>query len=450
MQHQTLDPTIKMSMYKTFSMITRSIILIALCSISLAEAKINIYIGNILADIQIQGNHRTKDLVIYRELLIQKDRILTKADIDESRQRLKNLRIFSTVTFEFAPLPDERVLLIIHVAERWTTIPIIKAGSGGGTRFFTIGGYDINSFGRYWELGGQYEQLNGKNSGVTWFRNPRLFNQRLLFGYDLWFVTHSYELFDQAGKLASAFSVNKNRIHLFIKKELTNWFELGVGLDYVDQQVGNFGLNDAQKQANTASAFVFSANTRQNYLEFDTRLGRLNYDSFLVSGKQLDLKLQYASTSLGSTLSSFRALVQSKIFTTIGQNQTLGVNFVIGHTNSSVLQDQFYVGGLLEVRGFNDGEFSGSNYWQTNLEYRAATFRSKWLVLQNIAFIDIGNVADSFSDVVVNKDRPFYSIGTGIRLLSPKVYRLNIRIDIAKTFGRRDTMGVSLGLQQFF
>lgn len=408
--------------------------------------------GHKVLSIAVEGNTRTKDYVITRELEFSKGDILTKANYQESLRRLRNLRIFTQVNFRFKVSKQKKtVKVIVRIEERWTTLPILKGGDAGGTQFITVGAFDINFLGRYWEIGAQYESLNGEPAGVTWFRNPRLFGQRLLFGYDLWFVNRNRELFDNdSTDPTRAFSLSKNRYHFFLKKELAWWLEPGLGIDYVQETVDQSLLDGEQQSKNSALGFNPSFESEQLFAELTLRLGRLNYNNYLVDGFQSDITFRTAQESLLSDSSETQITVQNRWFFELPHQQNVGLNFHLGSTDSRLLQNQFYVGGLSEVRGFTDGQFTGNNFWQANAEYRVPSYRSFLLVLQHVLFYDIGNTSNSLDRLFSNDETPFQSIGTGVRFISPKVFRFNLRIDVAKSFGRVGDESIALGLQQFF
>lgn len=414
-------------------------------------------VGRYLNDIQVHGNTRTKAYVILRELEFKKGDLLTEALIAESKRRLLNLRIFTSVDFSYQFLTQKKsgkkfVNLTITVQERWTTLPILKAGDAGGTQFYTIGVYDINFLGRYLEIGAQYESLNGEPAGVTWFRNPRLFGERLLFGYDLWFINRNRELFDQAGSIDStaAFSLEKNRYHFFLKKELAWWLELGIGLDLLQEEVNQDNLDDEQRAQNAQVGFDPTDESEQLFLEFTLRLGRLNFDNYLIEGFQTDIEFKTAQEGLLTDQSESRWTIQSRNFWKLPHLQNIGLNLKIGQTDTTLLQNEFFVGGLSEVRGFEDGQFRGNAFWQANAEYRVPSWTSPNFVLQHVFFYDVGNAGEKFSELFDETEESFHSLGTGVRLISPKVFRFNLRMDIAKTFGREGDSAFSIGLQQFF
>jgi outer membrane protein assembly factor BamA len=135
----------------------------------------------IIESIEIHGNSKTKVEVIERELDFRaKDRVCD-SQVAEGVQRLRNMGLFSSVEHRINQLDSatkDRVNVNVSVTEKWTTIPILKFNSGGGVTQYSLGTYDPNLFGEFIEAGAQYESLAGAGSGVAWFKNPRLFDQR--------------------------------------------------------------------------------------------------------------------------------------------------------------------------------------------------------------------------------------------------------------------------------
>lgn len=130
----------------------------------------------LITSVVVTGNSKTRPGIINRELDFTQGDKFSEASIKRSEQKLKNLRIFEDVSIQYRPGPDKGVQVQVNASDRWTVIPIPKITGGGGSRLFTVGVYDVNSFGQFLEVGAQYQNLNGKNGGVLWFRNPRLLN----------------------------------------------------------------------------------------------------------------------------------------------------------------------------------------------------------------------------------------------------------------------------------
>ncbi len=184
-----------------------------------------------IAAIDFEGLSSTDLDVVERELLLHEGDALQEDALQESIQRLKNLRIFSAVTERVEPLDDGRVRLVITVAEKWTLLPIARGGGGGGSTFFILGAYDINTAGRYLEVGGQYQNLNGSHSGVLWFRDPRFLNERLLLSTDVWSLAQIRRLYTPEGQLEGAWTLDRLKVNLGLQSELHRLLRVGVGAE---------------------------------------------------------------------------------------------------------------------------------------------------------------------------------------------------------------------------
>jgi len=406
--------------------------------------------GKTVSSISISGNKKTKDKIILRELLIDENQPLNIENAQTSLQRLKNLRIFERVDFVYVENADQTIDVQITIKDRWTIIPIIKVGGGGGSTFYTVGTYDVNTMGKYLETGGQYQNVNGKNGGVVWFRNPRFLNKRLLLGMDIWHFMLNQPTYDLNGDLYGTYNNTKNRIHLFTKFEINTGLFFGAGLDIVEDKFDDFGLTDEQEIANNKVSFELPEDTKQNFVELNGQLGELNYDQYLVSGQQTNIDMRITQKNLGSDDNSVEVVGKFTYFARFPHRQNIGINVVAGHSNTRFLQNYFFLGGLSEVRGYVDRRFKGTNFWRSSVEYRIPSYRSKYFILQHVVFTDFGQISNDAANLLSNKSNEFTSVGTGLRFIAPKIYRFNARLDLAQTFGDTDNLDFSFGLQQFF
>jgi len=402
-------------------------------------------VGKLISAIVIDGNMKTDQGVIRRELEFDQGERLAEHSVQNSIRKLKNLQIFEDVSFHYYPGPNDTVR--VDVSDKWTIIPIAKVGGGGGSQFFTVGAYDVNSFGRHLELGAQYQNENG---GVFWIRNPRFFGERLLVGLDVWHFRLNQPVYEKDTCLLGAYNNTKNRFHLFTKKEFLPWLFFGGGIDTVSDEFDDTGLTEEQRLANSDNNFLPPVNAKQNFIELNLQFGNLNYDKYVVDGAQLNVDSRFTFQTLSSVNNSAKVLIEGIYFRKFKYQQNIGFNVVLGRTTSKLIQNQFYLGGLSEVRGYMDRRFQGSNYWQGNIEYRIPSYRSRWFVLQHVALADFGRIGNSVQQALSSGSDQFSSVGTGLRFISPKIYRFNARLDFAKTFGSESNYDVSFGLQQFF
>jgi len=401
-----------------------------------------------VVEIEITGLWRTKEKVVRRELLFKENDTLTTKDLITSVQRLKNLQIFSKVIPLLKLKPDNKVKVILELEEKWTTIPYANLSAGGGTTYAYAGIYDINTFGKYIETGIQYDNWNGRHGGVVWMRDRRFLNKRLLLGLDLWSTKRARGLYTTDGESQGNYVLETKKFKLILKKEITQSFQLGAEVEINNSQI----IENKTNEITDNKTLDLLANNQEHLALFNTvfiELGKLNYDNYLVDGKFSKLGIKNSSQVLGSDISSTQFDWKNRVFWRLPYNGNAGLRFNAGWTNTQNIQYQYYIGGFNNVRGYYDGQFRSKTYAQFNAEYRIPSYRSSWLVLQHIFFIDAVSTGIEINDLK-EQGNQFYSAGIGIRIISPKIYSFNGRIDIALITSGDSPSYLSFGSQQYF
>jgi hypothetical protein len=402
------------------------------------------------SSVLIEGNIKTKEKVILNEIkdLLESDNLTEH--LNEIERRLWNLRIFSQVN-----LAIENQKLIIKIQERWTTIPIGKFSGGGGTSYYALGLYDINSFGTNTEMGAQYESLNNRPAGVIWLRKPQYLNDRnLKIGFDLWSINRIRFFYNQTdGEDDGALTLQRKRYNGFIEKKFFNdHFNLGLQFDYQEDEISDFGLSDELKKQNTARNFKPDNRNISRFTSFYLDFGQINTKNYLQDGSQLSLKTSIAhlSSEKDSILSGNEMTLKSYKLWQNFNNMNFAWQFKLKSNNYNEIQNLNYLGGFEEVRGYMDGQYYGNATWQNNLELRQDFFENKYGVIQLAAFTDQAKEGEDLQDLTERKEEVLLSSGLGIRLISPKIFRFVGRIDYAQTHTRFVSQGISFGIQQFF
>ncbi|HFD32987.1 MAG TPA: hypothetical protein ENJ28_09830 [Gammaproteobacteria bacterium] len=395
----------------------------------------------------IRGLSRTKEIVVRRELLFKENQVLTPEALLASVQRLKNLRIFSKVLPYLALQKNNQVILTIDVVEKWTTIPYFSFSSGGDTFYAYAGIYDINSFGRYIETGIQYDNWNGKSGGTFWFRNPRFLHKRLLAGFNLGSTTRPWQLYTAEGEHQGKYILEKKMLNILFKKEFKIWLEAGITLGFREDKIVDSSPTE-KIDANTLQLLTKRDKTRETSITTSLRVGKLNYDNYLVRGKQSTIYFKYADEKIGSDKTIRKIQWKNLIFWRLPFKGNFGLRFNAAAIDTQDIQNYFYIGGFENIRGYFDGQFRSKVYGQFNAEYRIPSFQHDWLVIQHIFFIDAVRTANNFNDFKTAKN--IYSAGIGVRIISPRIYSFNGRIDIALFSSQKAASYISFGAQQFF
>ena len=403
--------------------------------------------GKIIATITILGLQRTNPDIALREIPLKQQQVFTLEKYQLSIQRLKNLRLFSTVLITPYLTDNKELLINIELNEKWTTLPVFKVTQGGGTQYLVAGLYDINTGGQYLETGIQYESWNEEAGGVVWLRQPRFMQKSLKLGADLWSVKRPRELYAADGESLGSFVLDEDKLNLFIDREYGNWLTLGMGMEY--RRTGLLAV-EKKPELDMETSLQLDEQHRSTWTvaRLYTKLGQLNYDNFLIEGTLSEFVVSRALSNSESQFTRFDW--DNRIFITLPYQANLGMRLRLGSTTGSDLENVYYLGGFEHIRGYEDGQFRGRRFWHGNLEYRVPFYKLPWLVLQANTFVDAAQILRAVDEDDKKADNLHYSWGMGIRFISPRIYRFIGRLDLTLDTGSSSGKRVSFGVQQFF
>jgi len=402
----------------------------------------------IVAEIELRGLDRTKPFVIYRELRFKVNEALNTEDLLASIQNLKNLEIFSSVIPLLELQDNNRVKVIIQISEKWTTIPYLNFSSGGGTRYIYSGVYDINMFGSFIEMGAQYNNWNKEHGVLGWYIDRRLFDRRITLQLVAGKTLRPRNLLTRDAEKEGDYILSRNEVGFSIIKEFKSWLSAGVGFELENDRIINTNYEASLDQP-IKNQLNNSHTSNNKFTSIFLNVGKLNYDNYLIEGKRSSLTVKHGGkyTRSDTNLTMFRW--ENKAFWRLPHFGNAALRFTLAQTDAEAVQHLFYVGGFEHVRGYLDGQLRSKAYWQINSEYRIPSYRSNWLVLQHIFFFDAVQVADKISQLK-DESSIYYSAGIGIRVISPKIYSFNGRLDIALLTKGESQNLISFGAQQFF
>jgi outer membrane protein assembly factor BamA len=397
--------------------------------------------GLIIRSIQLKGLERTDEDAAKREVLLHEGAPFDPQLLSETLHRFLALRVFRLAEATLRRVPESPTFVDVQILldEKWTLIPGFKYGQGGGTTFLALGFFNINWFGRLVEAGANYESYSGKPGGILWYQDPRFLKQvsPLNLYANLAERSKPIETFSQQGERTESWFRRRSELNLQLTKEwnANTSFISGMGW-HRDRMVRQ---DDPLHKTESANIFLGS---------LGIRLGRLMVDDYYVSGTRFESLADFSNRHWGST-TSFQRLTSTLLY-----NQRLfwladlAYRGMFGFSDADSLAERYSLGGLGELRGFQDGEFAGRHFWLSNVEIRVPSIRySRWLHVQHVIFVDAGKAAVAVQDF--GKDVAV-SLGSGVRVICPAVYRLVFRIDYAVAVTPFNRRGLSFGMQQFF
>ncbi|MGB0452257.1 MAG: POTRA domain-containing protein [Bacteriovoracaceae bacterium] len=399
----------------------------------------------IVNQIQIEGNNRTQKDVILDEIGFKEGTKVSEDQIKDSQQKLKNLNLFSFAQVRKSKTNND---VIITLKEKWTTIPVLKFSSGGDVNQTTVGVYDPNVFGRLTELGAQYQKLEDTDSGVVWFKKPRLNGEKQGLNFQLWKIDRlRTKYFQQPDDpiVKTGFLQKKQKIYFAYNRYLSEKLNLEGAYEY---NYDEFSSELIPLEArDTVSSEGLPPSTKVHFLGAHINYGEVFHDQFLKQGDTLRLSLRRGFSEGASTKDFLQFDLSNEYFKILGKRHQLAIRTLIGATDTNILQFWYYLGGLDRIRGFADNRFSGKYAWLNNSEFRYYLWGNENFVFQTVAFLDLINTAERIKNFTSMNGA---STGLGLRVTLPKFYRFILRLDYAEPLKKNDDNHVSFGVQQFF
>lgn len=395
--------------------------------------------------IKLQGLSRTREHVILRELLLEPGDFFDPALWELSQQEVRNLQIVRVLSQEVDQVSPTEVDLRLVLEERWTFILLSDFARGTDLWYWALGLDDPNTLGTYQEFGFQVDSYGGRISGAAWYRDPRfLYDQtkkRIRFGADFAAIRRNRVLWNSDFSPKAAFSLDRIRFALIGEYQWHRELATGLTLDLQSDEVHDRALTASQKAWNASDGGGPPARPENSGLNLIVRLwntwGRLHYDDFLVRGRVLKVTFEQ---SVGLPLT--RLGLDSRIFFHLPYRANLGFRLFGGLSSTQAIQHRYSLNPLENVRGFFDGYFTGDHLLQVNTEFRIPSLDTSWVVLQHVAFSDLA--------WIWGWTTPGASLGIGLRISSPKLFGLLVRLDGVLPLDTRRSPELAFGVQQFF
>ena len=379
-----------------------------------------------IESIQIEGNTKTKSVVIIRELILGPGDVFDKVRMKISKNRLQNTRFFDDVdiTDQDTNIPGRRDMRIA-VKEGRTGSFSFGAGYSSlerATIFATIQQTNFDLFNRRSLFQGDGEKFSIKvsigelsNEAVLNFEEPYLFEKALAFGFSLFrensdYVSTFYQELDLGGQV-------------YLRKHLFGLFTGTLSYQYETVEINNV--------SSSASSIISAFGGRHDISTVSFEMVRDTRDKIVsaTSGNRIDIILSDSGGILGGTDNfysmEFRGSQFFKVFDT--QTQVLellmrgGVKENYGSTLVLPYYDAWYLGGPNDLRGFAYHEVSprdvfgepigGKTYGMFTAEYSVEIVDPiRFAVFYDTGFVNAGSY--DFNPSGYNDD-----FGIGLRLM---------------------------------
>ncbi|MBF0532356.1 MAG: outer membrane protein assembly factor BamA [Candidatus Omnitrophica bacterium] len=395
------------------------------------EVKINIEEGKLayIERIKIEGNTRTRDIVIRRELKLQPGDRFDGSKLRRSKEKLTNLGYFEDVGFDMEDTnADDRKNLVVQVKEAKTGT--FSFGGGFSTVDKMVGfveieqrNFDITNWPTF-TGGGQKLQLRGeigstKNNQTLSFTEPWLFDYPVSGGFDAYRSVHSREQ-------DTGYAYDEQRIGGVIRfgKQFT---------DYIDGSL--FYKNEQVKISNfvdNLSKDVLAEQGKNQTSDIGFSLTRNTCDSTInpTKGTILGGTFDVAGGFLGGDKDFYRFQGNGSYFQPLWFNSVLefrgrmGVENAYGDSTKVPIFERFFAGGARTIRGYDEravgpldsqtnDPIGGESLIVGNIEYTIPLIQ----YIKLAGFFDTGNVWSKMEDL--GKGNFKSGTGLGLRVKTP-------------------------------
>ena len=391
--------------------------------------------------INVNGNVRTLDKVVRRELLLVEGDPFNKSKLARSEQRIRNLDFFETVDMKAVPgsAPDKTVV-DINVAEKSTGE--LSVGAGFSTTDGPLADMRIrerNLLGKGQDLLLSTTLAGKRTEFDLSFTEPYFLNRDVSAGFDLFHITR--DLQDESS---------------FDQKRTGGAVRVGYPWSEKWRQTLRFRgeRNEITGVRDDASRFIREQEGERDTLALSQRLTYDGRDSAIFPTEGLYLWVDAEGTGFGGDskyisgktgASYYYPVYDQVVFNLLGE-----VGAIQGYGNEDVaINERYYLGGST-LRGFEQAgvgprdistndSLGGNKFYRSSAEFSFPIGFPEELGIKGHAFGDVGSIFDvdgTQNDPNVVDDKALRSsLGLGVSWRSPFG---PIRVDLAATIQKED------------
>lgn len=390
--------------------------------------------------INIEGNTKTKSVVILRELALAPGSVFDMVRMKNSQSRLENTQFFDEVNLSPEPtnIPQRRNLKVSVVEGRTGQFQFGAGFSSLENAVFFLelsqGNFDLFNWRSFFQGDGQKFRVrlqlgSDSNQFVVTFEEPWLFEQRLALGFEFYRSETDY--------VSSVYNELRSGIEVYLRRRLFGLWEgrLAYRYEVVDIfDVSPFASPIIRAEAGERTVSKISFNLLR-----DTR----NSFLFPTRGSRMSILTELAGLGGDTEYYKFEARA-SRFFKTFEfGEQTLGIlaraGTIVPYGDSDRIPffDRYFLGGPDDVRGFDFREVgpkdpeTGDPTGGNTMGFLSFEYLFKVAdPLRLAVFYDIGIVNEGDSDFSTDNFNDSWGFGARIMVLGAPM-RLDYGIPLA-------------------
>lgn len=371
----------------------------------------------VITDIRIEGNKKTRDFVIERELTIEPGDILDMNEVNRSLRRVLMLGFFDEINRSFVDgeTPDETIMTIEVVERRTGTATF---GAGYSTNDGLIGFVDVaeeNFLGRGQRINAYLEIGQGQRRYELGFFEPYLDASGTSLGANVYKRDRDVSVFESETRY-------EGTRHVF-GGDLTLGRPLGEytrgRVTFKAQNISYSDLTDAEDNPLENAGNRYTDGYATRIIGTGVRTNTTDHPFFPTGGWKNDAYFELGTSLLGGDAVYTKLdLEHSRYFEVRDGGFVLGLRGMGGRRLTGTLEENelYRIGGLDTLRGYTRGareELIGDKMLVVNAEFRFPIVNR----VQGVVFTDWGRAWDVEESMDLTELKNSY--GLGVRLDTP-------------------------------
>jgi outer membrane protein insertion porin family len=356
--------------------------------------------------VKIEGNTKTKSIVVIRELLLGPGDVFDTVRMKASKMRLENTNFFEDVNLkdESTNIPGRRNLKISFKEARTGNFSFGAGYSSleRATFFAELSQSNFDLFNRqsFYQGAGQKFRLRFEigslsNQVVLNFEEPWLFQKELALGFSIYRMDSSYT--------STYYEEIRMGAEVYLRKHLFEYVEGRVSL--TDEQI------DIKNVDSSASSIIQSLAGKTRTVKIGLQLLRDARDKIVSTtrGNRIEIDTAVAGGVLGGTNNYYSIEVRGSEFIPVFRAQTqvlaliprFGVIENYGKSTDVAYYDKWFLGGPDSLRGFEYNDVSprdvngepigGKTYGMFTAEYQLDVIKPiRFAIFYDTGFVNAG------------------------------------------------------------
>lgn len=322
-----------------------------------------------ISQIRYEGNERTKDYILRRELPFSEGDIF---NIDNAYQGIVNIK--STGLFEYVLLEvryrDDEPMLVVKVNEKSAELLRLGLHADNEHEFVTtLDVRDVNFRGAWEDLGLRARYGSRDRMVQLDYTINRIFHSYFTFTMKGYFTSRDIITYRNDPTLSPG---QWDRIEDGRYKENKYGWMLSFGSHFE-----RFGDISAQIRIENQKIAAISGQgytpERYNFVgvKLQSTVDTKNQYWFPTEGMYLSLSYESATKSLGSEVGFGKIVFDYETYLTVMPHHTLRPKLIFGFADATLpIAEQFSLGGLQSFYGLREDDSRGRQIFVTSLEYR--------------------------------------------------------------------------------